>query len=275
VALVNDTVGTLMACSSVYRDCKAGIILGTGTNACYFENLDNVPKWNGVRNETIKQVVINTEWGAFGKHGCLDFIRTNIDRELDEASSTPNQQTFEKMISALYLGEIVRLIIVDLVQRSILFPGRMQKTPSLKSDYNIFLILRGSFYAKHVSDIECDTTEDLSVTSSILTSIGIQEPSYDDCYIIREVCKTVSLRAAKLAAAVIAVLINRLNMSSVTVGVDGTLFRHHEKFKKNLTRTLSRLVLRTHRLVLSEDGSSKGSALVAAVDRRIKETATS
>jgi hexokinase len=30
VALVNDTVGTLMACSSLYRDCKAGVILGTG-----------------------------------------------------------------------------------------------------------------------------------------------------------------------------------------------------------------------------------------------------
>ncbi len=43
----------------------------------------------------------------------------------------------------------------------------------------------------------------------------------------------------------IAVLINRLNMPSVTVGVDGTLFRHHEKFRKNLTHTLSRLVLRT------------------------------
>ena len=44
---------------------------------------------------------------------------------------------------ALYLGEIVRLIIVDLVQRSILFPGRMQKSPSIRPDYNIFLILRG------------------------------------------------------------------------------------------------------------------------------------
>jgi hypothetical protein len=43
--------------------------------------------------------------------------------------------------------------------------------------------------------------EDLSITASILTSIGIHEPTYDDCYIIREVCKTVSLRAAKLAAA--------------------------------------------------------------------------
>lgn len=272
VALVNDTVGTLMACSSTYRDCKAGVILGTGTNACYFEQLDNVPKWDGLRDEWTKQVVINTEWGALGKHGCLDFIRTDIDRELDESSLTPHQQVFEKMISALYLGEIVRLIIVDLVQRSILFPGRMQKSPSIRPDYNIFLILRGSFYAKHVADIEADRTDDLSITATILTSIGIHQPSYDDCYIIREVCKTVSLRAAKLAAAAIAVLINRLNMPSVTVGVDGTLFRHHDNFRHNLIRTLSRLVPRTHRLVLSEDGSSKGSALVAAVDRRLKTT---
>ncbi|CAF2636265.1 unnamed protein product [Rotaria sp. Silwood2] len=268
VALVNDTVGTLMACSSIYRDCKAGVILGTGINACYFEHIENVPKWAGLRDNTTKQIIISTEWGALGKNGCLDFIRTDIDRELDESSLTPQQQVFEKMISALYLGEIVRLIIVDLVQRSILFPGRMQKSPSIRPDYNIFLILRGSFYAKHVADIESDTN--LSITATILTSIGIHEPSYDDCYIIREVCKTVSLRAAKLAAAAIAVLINRLNMPSVTVAVDGTLFRHHQKFKKNLIRTLDRLVPRTHRLVLSEDGSSKGSALVAAVDRRLK-----
>lgn len=122
-------------------------------------------------------------------------------------------------VLALYLGEIVRLIIIDLVQRSILLPGRMQKNPSSRSDYNIFLILRGSFYAKHVADIESDTSkvfsfsiqykmshsfvlaDDLSITASILTSIGIHDPSYDDCYIIREVCRTVSLRAAKLAAA--------------------------------------------------------------------------
>ena len=36
VALVNDTVGTLMACSSIYRDCKAGIILGTGNEKKVF-----------------------------------------------------------------------------------------------------------------------------------------------------------------------------------------------------------------------------------------------
>ncbi len=56
-----------MACSSIYRDCKAGVILGTGINACYFENIDNIPKWTGPRNQAAKQVVINTEWGALGK----------------------------------------------------------------------------------------------------------------------------------------------------------------------------------------------------------------
>lgn len=111
----------------------------------------------------------------------MDFIRTDIDRELDGSSLTPNQQVFEKMLSgnilsddeeqenriplsllkstALYLGEIVRLIIVDLVQRSILFPGRMQKSPSIRPDYNIFLILRGKTingYLKFSIDLSID-----------------------------------------------------------------------------------------------------------------------
>ena len=51
-----------------------------------------------------------------------------------------------------------------------------------------------------MSALHC-IAEDLSLTAAILTSIGIHQPSYDDCYIIREVCKTISLRAAKLAAA--------------------------------------------------------------------------
>jgi hypothetical protein len=78
-----------MACSSIYRDCRAGVILGTGksfilifrllftcligTNACYFENLDDVPKWKGPHDDLIRQVVINTEWGALGKV-CLVWI---------------------------------------------------------------------------------------------------------------------------------------------------------------------------------------------------------
>ena len=36
-------------------------------NACYFETLDNIPKWKGARDNQTKQVIINTEWGALGR----------------------------------------------------------------------------------------------------------------------------------------------------------------------------------------------------------------
>lgn len=39
-----------------------------------------------------EHVLINTEWGAFGDNGQLDFIRTEYDREIDEFSINPGKQ---------------------------------------------------------------------------------------------------------------------------------------------------------------------------------------
>ncbi|CAF4719189.1 unnamed protein product, partial [Rotaria sp. Silwood2] len=90
VALVNDTVGTLMSCA--YRDPSTaiGLILGTGTNACYIESLDKVGTWNGNYDDP-KQVIINTEWGAFGDNGRLNFIRTKYDEAVDLSSINPRK----------------------------------------------------------------------------------------------------------------------------------------------------------------------------------------
>ena len=38
------------------------------------------------------QVVINTEWGAFGNNGCLDFIVSEYDKGVDQISKNPKQQ---------------------------------------------------------------------------------------------------------------------------------------------------------------------------------------
>ncbi len=91
MALVNDTVGTLMACA--YKDplTAIGLILGTGTNACYIENLDKVGTWDGDFVEP-KQVIINMEWGAFGDNGRLNLIRTKYDEEVDLSSLNPGKQ---------------------------------------------------------------------------------------------------------------------------------------------------------------------------------------
>lgn len=37
-------------------------------------------------------MLINTEWGAFGDDGKLDFVRTDYDRDVDENSVNPGKQ---------------------------------------------------------------------------------------------------------------------------------------------------------------------------------------
>ena len=41
------------------------MIIGTGTNACYLEDIERVDTWDGDKGDP-KHVIINTEWGAFG-----------------------------------------------------------------------------------------------------------------------------------------------------------------------------------------------------------------
>lgn len=91
VALINDTTGTQFAVGSAVKDCNIGLILGTGTNACYMESLDAVPKFKGDRKH-YTHVIINTEWGAFGDDGELEKWLTSYDRQLDDKVVNRGQQ---------------------------------------------------------------------------------------------------------------------------------------------------------------------------------------
>ncbi|CAF1519347.1 unnamed protein product [Rotaria sp. Silwood1] len=261
-ALVNDTVGTLMACAYKDPSTAIGLILGTGTNACYIEDLDKVGTWDGDYNEP-KQVIINMEWGAFGDNGCLNHIRTKYDEEVDLSSINPGKQIFEKMISGMYMGEIVRLIILDLLQQELLFLGHRDTY----GDYKTPLYNRGGFYTKFVSIVETDEGIKFSNTRRVLEDIGIRNPTFDDCVIVQHICRQVSKRAARLAGAGLAVLINRMGKSNITIGVDGSLYRYHPRFKRNMERCMETLVHKDLKFkwALSDDGSGKGAALVACV----------
>lgn len=67
------------------KNVQIGLILGTGTNACYMENLKEVKKWTE-NDAGLKQVIINTEWGAFGDQGDLACVQTKFDVFIDENS---------------------------------------------------------------------------------------------------------------------------------------------------------------------------------------------
>ncbi|XP_066949436.1 hexokinase type 2 isoform X6 [Macrobrachium rosenbergii] len=258
-AILNDTTGTLMSCAWKNHNCRIGLIVGTGTNACYMEKLEKVELWDGDLDEP-HQVIINTEWGAFGDNGCLDFIRTEYDNNIDCESINPGRQLYEKMISGMYMGEIARQVIIRLVAEGLLFDGKSSE----------ILEEKGSFFTKYISEIESDKPGDYNNCRVILEELGLNSATDTDCANVRHVCECVSRRAAYLAAAGVAVLLNRIGEESVTVAVDGSVYRFHPHFHNLMTEQISHLIKPGMKfgLMLSEDGSGRGAALVAAVASR-------
>ncbi|KAE8297136.1 Hexokinase-1 [Larimichthys crocea] len=262
MAVVNDTVGTMMTCGFDDQRCEVGIIIGTGTNACYMEELRNIDLVEGDEG----RMCVNTEWGAFGDDGRLEDIRTEFDREIDRGSINPGKQLFEKMVSGMYMGELVRLILVKMAREGLLFEGRI--TPEL--------LTKGKFETKHISAIE-KSKEGLSKAREILTRLGV-EPSTDDCIAVQHVCTIVSFRSANLIAAVLAGILLRLKENKgvarlrTTVGIDGSLYKMHPQYARRLHKTVRRLVPDSDvRFLLSESGSGKGAAMVTAVAYRLAE----
>lgn len=50
VAVLNDTTGTLVQGSTLDHNVAIGLILGTGSNACYLERADRVEHWETERH---------------------------------------------------------------------------------------------------------------------------------------------------------------------------------------------------------------------------------
>ncbi|XP_041078967.1 hexokinase-2-like isoform X2 [Polyodon spathula] len=249
--VVNDVVATMMSCAYHDLSCEIGFIIDDGTNACYMEELCNV---EGVK----ESVCIDIEWDAFGDDGVLDNFRTDIDKELDQKSYRPFKSTFEKMISGMYMGEIVRLILVKLINEKLLFQG--QKTP--------VLLEKDSFKTQDIFEIEKDA-EGLDKASEILKRLGLQ-PSREDCEVVQQVCIAVSTRSAHLCAAGLATIATRMRNNrslpsfDTTVAVGGTVYNKHPKFSQRLQEALRLLAPECDvSFMPREDSSGIGAAIVA------------
>jgi hexokinase len=160
----------------------------------------------------------------------------------------------------MYMGELVRLVIITLVNAGFLFNGKLSEK----------LNLRYEFFTKYVSEIEAQADGVHSVTKEILTEMGVSNASDEDCAIVRYICELVSRRSARLVASALASLILRIGDPDVTIGVDGSVYRFHPTFHDLMTEAVKELIPASYKFkfVLSEDGSGRGAALVAAVAAR-------
>lgn len=261
-AILNDTTGCLMSCAWKEPRCRIGLILGTGTNACYQEELEDIGTINQDEFVGQKHMLINTEWGAFGDNGELDFIITKWDKNVDEMSVNPGKQIFEKMISGMYMGELIRQVLVDLMKDDLIFFGCNRDK----------VLERGSFFTRFASEIESDPVGNYTRAKACLVELEIDPDTVtdEDCSALRYVCEIISRRASFMASAGITALLKKMDYKDVVIAIDGSLFRYHPHFKNVMQSRISQLMGIDYKfdLMLSEDGSGRGAALVAAVLKR-------
>jgi hexokinase len=124
-AIVNDSSATLL--SQAYRNpsTRLALILGTGTNAAIHLPVSSLASSKyGTRpqawHDEATHVLVNTELSMFGKNV---LPVTRWDEDLNRNHMRPDFQPFEHLVSGRYLGEIVRLILVEAIRTAGLFGG--------------------------------------------------------------------------------------------------------------------------------------------------------
>jgi hexokinase len=208
-ALVNDTVGTLMARSYTSpgkTGTLLGAIFGTGTNGAYVEKLPKITKsLEGEFDTTTGEMVVNTEWGSFD-NGLRTLPNTIYDNILDKDSINPGIQMFEKRISGMFLGEILRIVLVELMKDrdAALFRDENSSQNDYHStttvDENAPLFTQWAVDSSILSDAESDSHKELkNLRKHIWKVLGVQGPSFEDAQAVKIIAHAIAKRAAKLA----------------------------------------------------------------------------
>ena len=240
---------------------KIGCIFGTGCNAAYMETADCVPKIEHYGLPPDMPIAINCEYGSFdNEHVVLPL--TKYDHLIDETSPRPGQQAFEKMIAGLYLGEIFRLVLIDLHEKkNLLF--EKQDISKLKKPYTLD--------ASFLSFIEEDPFENLRDTHDMFQSRLDINPTKPELELCRRLAELIGTRAARLSACGVAAICKKKNIEACHVGADGSVFNKYPHFKGRGAQALREILDwpkgKRDPVVLSsaEDGSGVGAALIAAL----------
>lgn len=108
IKVINDTVASLFAgLTNPNFDAYIGLIVGTGTNMAAFMNANKIPKidsslnWQGL-------TPVNLESGNF-----IPPHMTKYDELVDEKSDNKGSQRFEKAVSGMYIGQILREVFPE------------------------------------------------------------------------------------------------------------------------------------------------------------------
>lgn len=255
-ALVNDTVGTLMARSYTSpgkTGALLGTIFGTGTNGAYIEKLNRIGKMTapgadfGEYDTSTGEMIINTEWGSFD-NAMRTLPDTLFDQMLDKNTPNPGMQMFEKRVSGMFLGEILRNAITTLRNDSGLFSAvDIPPMAPVNEPWGLDTSV--------LSFIEADDSPDLGATKKVIEEqlgVPVHSVSQEEAEAMRILVHAIGKRSARLSAVPVAAVMiatGKMNPSSTAT----------------MTRRMSLLEMGNHILRTAMLGKAATAAAIAPV----------
>lgn len=218
-------------------------------------------------------VLTNTELSMFGKN---IFPTTRWDAVLNATHIFPDYQPFEYLVAGKYIGEIVRLIIVEATQTAGLFHGLM--SPS-------FADTMYSVDTKDLALIENDVSNGLAASRALLHQRHPppNQPSERDVLFIKDVVRRVSTRSISyftIGMHALTALLQRLEpigTDHITIGCDGSIINKYPSYIERAQTTLNRMFESDnhHRkmrvnLERTTDSAVLGAAVAAAIAANVK-----
>jgi hexokinase len=191
---------------------------------------------------------------------------------------------FEKRVSGMFLGEILRLTIVDMLKTE-----KLSLFKDLNSSYNDWQSTTNvspqspffkpwSIDTAIMSIAAADNTPELSTLRQELeNSLLVYSPSLEDAQAFKAIASAIGRRSARLSAVAIAAIVlqsGKLNdpeTGVIDIGVDGSLVEHYPQFREMIYEALRTIDgigpkgAEKIRIGIAKDGSGVGAALIALV----------
>ncbi|KAI8370717.1 uncharacterized protein BYT42DRAFT_502687 [Radiomyces spectabilis] len=237
VAIANDAVCTLLAHAYQHPSTRIGIVHSAGTNCAYYERVANMSNFLAHHPDVspASDMIINTEWCNFGSRY---LPMTEFDHRVDNESNNRGIHYFEKISTGMYLGEIVRQVLVSLVDQQVL---------SFDIDANGDECLLRTPYHFDTSymyvceaDNDMENLEDTQVVLEEMCKVG--ETSLADREIVKKVCEMVGHRAAILLGASIASIVKYMVDSGIGFAITGDVYEDYPSFHPRVCETLKALI---------------------------------
>ncbi|KAL9024322.1 MAG: hypothetical protein Q9196_006598 [Gyalolechia fulgens] len=222
---------------------------------------------------------------------------TPYDDALDKESNNPGIQMFEKRVSGMFLGELLRRAILAMTRdgKTELFKDESSGTNDMRSIYTVPddspLYRQWGIDTSFLSIAHGDQSVGYRTTRQALSKdLGVDAASSEDAEAIKIIAEAIGRRSARLSAVAIgAVIISTGNLTltagdalderekalmeeeMVDIGVDGSLVEHYPGFEQYIREALREIEgigmkgEKRIRIGIAKDGSGVGAALIALV----------